>query len=851
MSEEKRKDKKQGRRVISWLLAAAVVAGLAVMPMLAGENGQDSQRSVIRSAAAERRTLEDKIMGGGQLQSQEAVQVEIPDGVKLTAYAVGNGDFVRAGQSLAAVDKISVMSAIQSVQETLDTLSEEIADASGDKAPETLKALTAATVKTVYAQEGQSAQEVMLAHGALAVLSLDGTMSLRLTVTSDMQPGETVQVSVDGGEPVSGRVASNQGGVLTVTVADSGYAVGAPAAAQTQGGASLGSGTLEITSPWNVLAYSGTVSQVCVQENDAVRADQTLFRLTDTGSSGSYQHLVDQRREYEALMQELYGLYRTETVCAPSDGIVSGVDKNGSFLLSSGGEEWKLSFLVDSSLGDGFRAYPCQVVSLSQTGMELKTSPWGVAVENLAAASAIPVAGDTLTDTWDYTGTCGVYRQDETGLLYPAAAQPGDVLLAVGDEDNLYWFILAGEGSADGTRKASLLSETTPDGSAYAIVTETLPAGTVGQSYSCTLLAAPSADGTWTAEGLPNGLALDAATGVLSGIPQTAGSFSVTFRFAAEDGAAVRVLILTITETQGTYYGYAARIDQITDGAAQVTQSPTPYPIADLTALPDIQVKEEDLTEVKIYTGDRIAAFELKEGDLVLMVVDAEGNLVQVSKLNGNPGGNDPGGNPGGDSGGGRPSFPSGGGSFPSGSFGSLFGGSQQGQSQDDGLYSLEKQTVASVTPQAQMTLEITADELDITKLHVGQTADITVDALAGEHFQAEVTQISGSGTNEGGSSKFTVELTIAKSSEMLPGMNASAAIALQTTQDALCIPAAALNMDGGKNIVFTALDEKTGALSMPVEVTLGKADADSVQILSGLSEGETVYYADYEPEKS
>lgn len=105
-----------------------------------------------------------------------------------------------------------------------------------------------------------------------------------------------------------------------------------------------------------------------------------------------------------------------------------------------------------------------------------------------------------------------------------------------------------------------------------------------------------------------------------------------------------------------------------------------------------------------------------------------------------------------------------------------------------------------------------------------------------------------GSGSQgSGGSSKFTVELTLTKDGDMLPNMNASAAITLETIQDALCIPAAALTEADGKTVVYTALDEKTGSPCSPVEVSIGAADADLVQILSGLQEGDPVYYAYYE----
>lgn len=1039
--------KKQTRKYLRLTITGILVVLLAVMPMLASRNAEgDASQASILSATVENKDIDTQIIGGGQLSSEASLNIRIPENVKLTQYLVGNGDTVKEGGPIAKVDKVSVMTAITEVQETLDYLAEEISAASGDTASTSVKALAGGTVKVIYAKEGEAVQDVMLDHGALAILSLDDTMAVKVEKETNLDVGDTVYITLTDGTKVGGRVKTNLEGVLTITMEDDDYAVGAKVTVCTSDGSELGTGELYVFSPWSATAYSGTISDVLVAENDTVAIGRVLFSLEDTGNSAQFQRLIDQRQEYEELMQELFTMYRTETIIAPCDGIVTGVDEDGVYLLADDGDGWFVNLL--SFFGpekDGFVAYAATVTEATGSGTELRIAPKAMYIEDLAEASGISTNLMAMTEGWNYPGEIAVYAQDENGLLQSdGTAKAGDILLAVGDAEQVRWFVkldgsnkvteavqtksqnrgisvfllsdtdvqenictgdenctadshnegcppipvspavctgddictadshndgcpmkntdvngendnigFLGEqeetgddegevqqsctGEADCTFephnencKSQISIDPEPGQNAPSITTAELPGGTVGVNYSAVLQVSEGSNGSWSATGLPAEFTLDASTGIITGTPTEVGNCYVTVTFTygenqtatatfpltieaatsdePEDEPIIRITTTTlgtgvagnsytypmqvsgstagtwraenlpgglviheqtgvisgtptyegaftvtvtytdtatgnsdtkeyaltiVTAETATYTGYAAQVVEIKDGWAKVKQTLYSYTIADLSDPPKVSASAADLTVEKEYTSDLIKTRELAVGDTFLIVVDNKETVRLVSREAVQESQGAPGQQTSTNTGG----TPSGGMSASGGMADGM------GQIQTFEPYSLEKLTVASVTSQEHMTVSITIDELDITKIYVGQAAVVSVDALGGEQFEAEITKVSNSGENEGGNSKFTVEVTLGKSGEMLPGMYSSAFITLETCENVPCVPVAALEKDGVDSILYTSYDAETGTLGEPVVVSIGVSDEENVQILEGFTAGETCYY--------
>ena len=918
--------KKQRRRYIAWGCAAALVILLAVMPM-AASGGDDTPQAAILSGQVTRQELETQILGGGLLSGEGALSLDIPADVKITEYLVSNGDSVTEGEPIATVDRVSVMNAITQVQETLDYLSDEISAARSDTAPTTVTALASGTVKVIYAQEDDLVSDVMLENGALAVLSLDGKMAVQVEADTDLAVDAPVIVTLEDGTQVSGAVKSNIQGKLTVTVEDEDYTPEQTVQVTLEDGTDLGSGALYIHSPWNAFAYSGTVSRISVSVGQKVSAGQTLMTLTDTGHTAEYQQLVDQHQQYEELMQELFQLYQSGSVTAPCDGIVTGVDTDGAYLLRSEGS-WiaRLLGFGSSDEEESFLAFSARVEQATEDGLILSVSGQFREISDLSQVSFQMDDKESLTQSWTYTGSTRLYSQTEDGLLEAAGtAQPGDLVIVVGNEEQPLWLVAAKESS--GFAGISLLSQTDdpsepqddtqalpleesgtsdlsdpsstpasepagsadqggsssggtdqggsssggtdpsgsssggtdPSGSAsggtdqggsssgntdpdtppavVSIVTSSLPQATVGQPYSAQLQASDGSNpvsGTWSVTGLPEGITLDPATGTLSGTAAISGDYTLGITFTDGSTTAQASLVLTVLPvSQNTYWGYAAMLIGVGGGQLQVQQTPYAYTITDLQKLPQITVSEQDLSVEALYEAGSVDLSSLTAGQTVLLIVDQDGTLAAVSQGSVMVGGQSGGMNiPG----------MSGTGSFSGGSVG---GGSAQTPSFE--TYTLEHLSIGSVTSQEHMSVEISVDELDISQLHSGQEAIVSVDALGGEQFPATLTRISSTGENEGGNTKFAVELTLEKNGEMLPGMTASVQLSLESHPDSLCVPAAAVSQLGSQSVVYTGYDEGSGTLTNPVVVTTGTSDGESVEILSGLEEGQVFYYAYYE----
>ena len=157
--------------------------------------------------------------------------------------------------------------------------------------------------------------------------------------------------------------------------------------------------------------------------------------------------------------------------------------------------------------------------------------------------------------------------------------------------------------------------------------------------------------------------------------------------------------------------------------------------------------------------------------------------------------------------------------------------------------FSVKELTLCSVAPFGEAKIQIAVDEKDIRLFHPGQSVEVSFDALPEEDFTGTVSDIDLDGTNNGGSSKFAVTVSLPRTRQMLAGMNGSIRLETGRHDDLLLIPAAALQEDATGVYVYCTYDERKDVLGSPVYVTTGFSDGEQVAITAGLAEGDTVYY--------
>ncbi len=135
------------------------------------------------------------------------------------------------------------------------------------------------------------------------------------------------------------------------------------------------------------------------------------------------------------------------------------------------------------------------------------------------------------------------------------------------------------------------------------------------------------------------------------------------------------------------------------------------------------------------------------------------------------------------------------------------------------------------------LTMTVAFSESDISKVHVGQPATVTLDALAGVQLAAHVSSISLVGTTSSSVVSYDATLTLDQNdSRVKPGMSASAAVIVAQAQG-VTVPNQAVTGSSSLSTVSLLKNGKT----VSQQVVVGLRGDSRTQIISGLSAGDQV----------
>lgn len=165
----------------------------------------------------------------------------------------------------------------------------------------------------------------------------------------------------------------------------------------------------------------------------------------------------------------------------------------------------------------------------------------------------------------------------------------------------------------------------------------------------------------------------------------------------------------------------------------------------------------------------------------------------------------------------------------------------------DGSVYSVdhsEDTAAATLSADERMSVTISVDESDILSLELGQTVTVSVTSVSEEPFAGTLTEIDRTSSSSG---TYSAVIELEKAEGMLSGMTASVSVRIEGVDDAILIPIEALHQTRNGAYVYTSYDEETQEYGGRVDVVTGLENSTYVQIQSGLSVGDTVYYTEQE----
>ncbi len=146
---------------------------------------------------------------------------------------------------------------------------------------------------------------------------------------------------------------------------------------------------------------------------------------------------------------------------------------------------------------------------------------------------------------------------------------------------------------------------------------------------------------------------------------------------------------------------------------------------------------------------------------------------------------------------------------------------------------------VLTIADLSELLINAHINQADVTRMTVGQKVEIEVEAVAGLKLSGRLDRIAPQATIKNGIKGFSTRIIVKNDerSGLRPGMTANLNIPLQSANDVLAIPLAAVFTDKGERFAYVREGEKFAR----VPILIGVSDYDYAEVTKGLQGGETV----------
>jgi RND family efflux transporter MFP subunit len=157
------------------------------------------------------------------------------------------------------------------------------------------------------------------------------------------------------------------------------------------------------------------------------------------------------------------------------------------------------------------------------------------------------------------------------------------------------------------------------------------------------------------------------------------------------------------------------------------------------------------------------------------------------------------------------------------------------------GEYARPGAPVIAVSNLTDLEAEVNVGETDVSRIQVGMTVLVSVDAFPGQQLSGQVTRIALSPNVQSGVVLYPVTVRLdATELPLRSGMTVNVSFPLEQRTDVLLVPFRAVETERGQAYVT----RRTASGIVRVAVTMGLITDTQIEILSGINEGDgvTVY---------